>query len=375
MATIKFYIPTSEVTNFKKFMAKAMKRTEGVSYSLSEPYQRSFIHHDLVDGGTTRKMHDIVDVTVEVAFDNKWQLLAFYKDDYEFIIDFFKPLEKKNPEHGKRYRKCDACGHWLKNSYLILNTETGEELQVGSECLKSYGIEMFKKLHSFTVELYRTYKADMDFEKEDWLSPIKDYSAKQSILATDLIKAAKVYYDGHKSWTPKKNDEYGSSIAIERLLFMDSHLLSKVSEEYVDNVKAFGCELVANTEFQEDMVSVAKNYYVTAQYAAAAFFLIKSYEIYLSQINLPKIEEGMQVYVTGTLTSHKVVEGYNGFYEANEMQTTKGYMVIRYGRINYDNETKELQPFYALVKRVTDRGIILDRACKNAKKGIQIVEL
>lgn len=375
MAAIKFYIPTSEVANFKKFMAKAMKRVNGISYSLSEPFNRVFRHHDASTKACIKKMHTIVDVTVDIESDSQWKLLAFYKDGFEFIVERSSLLILKNPEHGKDYHHCDACGHWLKNSYLILNAETGEELQVGSECLKTYGIETFKKLHQFTIDLYRIYNADMDYDSESWGSPYKDLSAKQSVESTDLIKAAKLYYDTNKNWKPKSALRQGSSDYIANILFDKESKLNSVSDEYVNAVRLFGSNIQADTDFKGDMLSVATDYYTTAQYAAAAFFLIKNYEFHLSQSNLPKIEEGMQVHVAGKMIAHNLVEGYYGFYESNEMLTNKGYTVIRYGKIEFDEETKEVRPFFAIVKSVSDRGIILDRACKHPKKGIAIVEL
>lgn len=386
MRTINTFIPSDLVDSLKKFADKTQKNVEGFAYSVGKPYQKLFQHPVInengISGGVSKVFHEVCDLIVNMPDESDWRLIATYMDGAFIPADPTKELIFKNPAHGADYGKCDFCGHWCKNAYVVENMKTGEELQVGCECIKKFGIKGFGFLSDFTRKLYELYDYRMSYATDDEFGDIekwggrKDSSYKNAILKSDLIMAAKAQYDicpVYKKGTKVEHVRYRSAT----LDGIDTILNSKkfkVDEAYVKAVCEFGAKIQPKTEFEEDMLAVAKNFYCFQEQDVYAFFLVKAYEDSLK----PElsIQKGNQVKVCGKIIQKRFEESYFGMMEINTILTDKGIECERYGKVPTIEENGiKRTTFYALVKGVFNGKISLDRATKNPKKGIEVVEI
>lgn len=386
MRTINTFIPSDLVDSLKKFADKTQKNVEGFAYSVGKPYQKLFQHPVInengISGGVSKVFHEVCDLIVNMPDESDWRLIATYMDGAFIPADPTKELIFKNPAHGADYGKCDFCGHWCKNAYVVENVKTGEELQVGCECIKKFGIKGFGFLSDFTRKLYELYDYRMSYATDDEFGDIekwggrKDSSYKNAILKSDLIMAAKAQYDicpVYKKGTKVEHVRYRSAT----LDGIDTILNSKkfkVDEAYVKAVCEFGAKIQPKTEFEEDMLAVAKNFYCFQEQDVYAFFLVKAYEDSLK----PElsIQKGNQVKVCGKIIQKRFEESYFGMMDINTILTDKGIECERYGKVPTIEENGiKRTTFYALVKGVFNGKISLDRATKNPKKGIEVVEI
>lgn len=386
MNTLRTFIPLESVDSFKKFADKTQKNVEGFAYSIGKPYQKLFYHSVIEENGTSghriKVFHEVCDLTVYIPEQSGWKLLATYKDDAFTPADPTKELIFKNPQHGADYGKCDYCGHWCKNAYVIENTTTGEELQVGCECIKKFGINNIYYISDFTQKFYEIYNYRISYATDDEFGDIdewggrKDSSYKNAILKTNLIMAAKVQYDicpVYKKGTKIEHVRYRSSTLDGIDTILNSGNL-KVDEAYVKSVCEFGANIHPKTEFEEDMLAVAKNFYCYQGQEVYAFFLVKAYEDSLKpELNLPK---GCQVKVCGKVIQQRFEESYYGMMEINTILTDKGITCERYGKIpTTEDKGIKRTSFYAIVKGVFNGKVSLDRATKNPKKGIELINI
>lgn len=386
MRTINTFIPSDLVDSLKKFADKTQKNVEGFAYSVGKPYQKLFQHPVInengISGGVSKVFHEVCDLIVNMPDESDWRLIATYMDGAFIPADPTKELIFKNPSHGADYGKCDFCGHWCKNAYVVENVKTGEELQVGCECIKKFGIKGFGFLSDFTRKLYELYDYRISYATDDEFGDIekwggrKDSSYKNAILKSDLIMAAKAQYDicpVYKKGTKVEHVRYRSAT----LDGIDTILNSKkfkVDEAYVKAVCEFGAKIQPKTEFEEDMLAVAKNFYCFQEQDVYAFFLVKAYEDSLK----PElsIQKGNQVKVCGKIIQKRFEESYFGMMKINTILTDKGIECERYGKVPTIEENGiKRTTFYALVKGVFNGKISLDRATKNPKKGIEVVEI
>lgn len=386
MRTINTFIPSDLVDSLKKFADKTQKNVEGFTYSIGKPYEKLFYHPVInkegIGGQRIEVFHEVCDLTIDIPEQSGWRLLATYKDDAFTPADPTKELIFKNPAHGADYGKCDFCGHWCKNAYVVENVKTGEELQVGCECIKKFGINDMYYISDFTKKLYELYDYRMSYATDDEFGDIekwggrKDSIYKNAILKSDLIMAAKAQYDicpVYKKGTKVEHVRYRSAT----LDGIDTILNSKkfkVDEAYVKAVCEFGAKIQPKTEFEEDMLAVAKNFYCFQEQDVYAFFLVKAYEDSLK----PElsIQKGNQVKVCGKIIQKRFEESYYGVMEINTILTDKGIECERYGKVPTIEENGiKRTTFYALVKGVFNGKISLDRATRNPKKGIEVVEI
>lgn len=381
MNTIKTFIPSESVDAFKKFADKTRKNVKDFSYSLGKPYEKLFYHpvinEEGIVGHRIEVFHEVCDLTIGIPEQSGWRLLATYKDDAFTPADPTKELIFKNPQHGADYGKCDHCGHWCKNAYVIENIATGKELQVGCECIKKFGINDMYYVSDFTKKLYEIYDYRISYATDDEFGDIeewggrKDSSYKNAILKTNLIMAAKAQYDicpVYKKGTKVEHVRYRSATLEGIDTILNSGNL-KVDEAYVKAVCEFGAKIQPKTEFEEDMLAVAKNFYCYQGQEVYAFFLVKTYEDSLKpELNLPK---GCQVKVCGKVIQKRFEESYFGMMEINTILTDKGVTCERYGKVPTTEDKRT--SFYALVKGVFNGKVSLDRATKNPKKGIEVV--
>lgn len=383
MNTIKTFIPSESVDSFKKFADNTQKNVKDFTYSLGKPYQKLFYHPVIEEDGTaghlTKVFHEVCDLTVNIPEQSGWKLLATYKDDAFTPVDPTKELVFKNPQHGAHYGKCDHCGHWCKNAYVIENITTGEELQVGCECIKKFGIDDMYYISDFTRKLYEIYNYKLNYATDKEYGDLlewggrKDSSYKNAILKTNLIMAAKSQYEicpVYKKGTKVENVRYRSA-TLEGIDTILNRGNLKVDETYVKAVCEFGAKIQPKTEFEEDMLTVAKNFYCYQGQEVYAFFLVKAYEDSLKpELNLPK---GCQVKVCGKVIQKRFEESYYGMMEINTILTDKGVTCERYGKVPTTEDKRT--SFYALVKGVFNGKVSLDRATKNPKKGIEVINI
>lgn len=386
MRTINTFIPSDLVDSLKKFADKTQKNVEGFTYSVGKPYQKLFQHHIIneygASGGVSRVFHEVCDLTVNMPDESDWRLVATYMDGAFTPADPTKELIFKNPAHGADYGKCDFCGHWCKNAYVVENVKTGEELQVGCECIKKFGLKGFGFLSDFTRKLYELYDYRISYATDDEFGDIeqwggrKDSSYKNAILKSDLIMAAKAQYDicpVYKKGTKVEHVRYRSATLDSIDTILNSKKF-KVDEAYVKAVCEFGAKIQPKTEFEEDMLAVAKNFYCFQAQDVYAFFLVKAYEDSLK----PElsVQKGNQVKICGKIIQKRFEESYYGVMEVNTILTDKGIECERYGKVPTIEENGiKRTTFYALVKGVFNGKISLDRATKNPKKGIEVIEI
>lgn len=383
MNTLKTFIPLEAVDSFKKFADKTKKNVEGFTYSIGKPYQKLFYHPVVEEDGTAghriKVFHEVCDLIVNIPEESGWRLLATYMDGAFTPVDPTKELVFKNPQHGLDYGKCDHCGHLCKNAYVIENITTGEELQVGCECIKKFGINNMYYISDFTRKLHEIYDYRLNYatdkeygDIEEWGGK-KDSSYKNAILKTNLIMAAKSQYEicpVYMKGTKVKNVRYRSATLEGIDTILNSGNL-KVDEAYVKAVCEFGAKIQPKIEFEEDMVTVAKNFYCYQDQEVYAFFLVKAYEDSLKpELNLQK---GCQVKVCGKVIQKRFEESYYGMMEINTILTDKGVICERYGKIPTTEDKRT--SFYALVKGIFNGKVSLDRATKNPKKGIDVINI
>lgn len=387
MATINTFIPSESIASFKKFADKTKKNVEGFEYTLGKPYQKVFIHHTIVEDGhagkSIKRFHEVCDLTINMPEESDWRLVATYKNGSFTPADPTKEVKFKNSQHGENYGKCDFCGHPCKNSYVVYNVKTGEEMQVGCECIKKFGLKNVGFISEFTKKLNEVYDYRISYATDDEfgdLLPVWGGSDKSSwydaILKAELITAAKAQYDICPIW--KKAEKIGmvyhrsaTAEAIWSNLNCDK---IKVDKAYAEKVCKFGNEIKPQSEFEKELLKVAKDFYCFREQIVYAFFLVKKYEDSLKPEL--QIKKGMQVKVSGKIIQKRFEESYYGTMEINTILSDTGVTCERIGKIPTVEEngvTKTV--FYAIVKGLFHGKVCLDKATKNPKKGIEVVEI
>lgn len=374
----QFYLPIQQVDEFKKFIKKYQKHVEGVSFTLSDSMEKMF-RHATDDGKIVKMLHKVVEVSLIIPEQNDWKLITFFEKGFQFILDESKELEYWNPNHGKDYNRCDACGHKIQNSYVIRNEKTYEELQVGCECLKTYGVDSFKIIGRMTAELYRKYyiigKDDIEnLVLDRSYDPMKKWG-RSAILKSDLLCAAKAYYNEHPAWVSSKNSENGSMVMIQSILANNEF---ERDDEYVAKACEYSANIDSYSEFSQDMMELCRKYYATPNDACVAYFLVKRYEEYLITQKMGTLEVGTPVYIKGNVIHFSLLPSmysYGAMQKLFTIKTDNGRIVKRYGEVKYSGEGDKRVSFYSSVKDVKNNEVYLDRALKNPKKGIEYITI
>lgn len=305
MNTIKTFIPSESVDAFKKFAEKTKRNVEGFDYTISNPRKKLFRHAVVEDCQTIigKYWHDICDLTINMPDESNWRLLATYKNGAFTPADTTKELVFKIKEHGADYGKCDLCGHWCNNAYVIENTQTGDELQVGCECIKKFGLKYIDFLSDFTRKLYETYDHTIRYATDDdygdlipiWGGP-KDSRYTDAILKNDMIAMCKAQYDECPVY--KKgyyaNGHYYPSETIAKLEEIRDSKKFTVDTSYITKVCDFALSKEPKSQFEVEMQKVANDYYTFSEQFVYAFFLVKNYEDSLKG-GIDAIKKGMQV--------------------------------------------------------------------------------
>lgn len=257
MNTIKTFIPIYAVEKFKKFAAQTKKNVDGFSYEIGKPYQKVFRHSVIQANGMAghceKVFHEVCDLVINEPDKSDWRLLATYKDNNFIPADPSKKITYKNPEHGSEYGMCDVCEHWCKNSHVIINVKTGEEKQVGCECVKKFGLDSFEYLSKFNRELFSlydyriSYATDDEYGDPDWGGKA-DTSWMSAHETSNLIMAAKKEFDSCPVWKKGYRSNDGSWHPSTTGTHIVTNLCSKdldVDEEYVAKVREYTLSLTS----------------------------------------------------------------------------------------------------------------------------------
>ena len=383
MSTIKIFLPSEEVESFRKFANKTKKNVTGFDFFIGEPKMKLFRHpvinEDGKYSGYRKVFHEVCDLIIEMPECREWKLLATYKDGAFTPTNPTKELVFKNKEHGSNYNKCDYCGHLCKNSYVIENSTTGEELQVGFECVKKFGLQGIDYLSSFVLKLYKIYNYKISYATDrDFGDPIPTWGGKpdavykNAFLKADMIMSAKKAYDKEPLWRKgyRENGYYKPSYTAKKIeTYLCNHSFD-VNNEYVAEVCSYALTQKAESEFAFEMMTVAKNHYVYISQIVYAFFLVKSYEDSLKSIS---VKRGMQVKITGKVIQKTNVESFYGLTQVNTILTDNGTVCERRGKVSA--EKGEHCEFYSIVKEVNHGKVYLDRITKSPKKGVNVIAI
>ena len=386
MNTIKTFIPSESVASFKKFANKTKKNVESFSYTIGEPYMKVFLHPVIKENGmrgnAVKVFHEVCDLVVDMPEENGWKLVCTFKDGSFTPVDASKELVFKNPAHGHGYNKCDVCEHWCKNSYVIENETTGEELQVGCECVKKFGIKSFDYLSKFTDELYKLYDYSLSYSTNEGCDELKMWGGnpnavyKNAFKKADLIMSAKAAYNKcliYKKAYRQGNTHYPSPTLVD----IEATLCGEIfdtNNEYVEKVCAYALSKPVDNEFAEKMHRLASDYYAYLDESVYAFFMVKNYEDSLKAET--KLETGTPVKVEGKVIQTRTEESYYGPMMINVILTDNGVECERIGKIpTVETDNIKHPSFYSVVKGIYHGKICLDRATKNPKKGVSYIAL
>lgn len=381
---IETTIPAYATDEFLKLVKRAKKNISELDWTVGESYNRVFRH--FFDGEIVKMTHKVVDITLSVPEVNDWVLLATIVDGSMFVADQKHKLELHDG-HGTEYRLCDVCKHkqW-KKSYIVRNSKTGEELQIGAECAKKFGIGMMNAIHNLTKELYASYSlysCEYDgLEPIEWPARFNDSHAVRSVETSAVVIAAKQYYDDHNGKWLK--GYYQGSIYYPSESAAD--IRSLLEDVQADSENAYYKELtswikdvfVADewSEFDEKIKAVGTDYYTSAGDTAAVFFAIKKFEAYKKEqaakaagIYIPK--RGDYIHIIGKIVSEKKKCGTYGVYVEYVIENTlDGYTYTRSGAVKADSE-KNVDCF-AYIKDAYGGNYTLDRTTQKPKKGVVV---
>ena len=382
--TSKFFLPYANLESFKKLAKKVQKHVD-MQISYSQSYKKTFNHPVINENGMRghceKYVHEVVDVTIVTPDFNDWELVATYKDGSLFVTDYSKELVFLNKEHGANYHKCDCCGHTIrKEMFVVRNNKTNEELQVGSECAKTYGIEGLKWVSKFYAELYKIYDYRLDYNcgEEDfptWRGGA-DCSAFRSVKVSDVIKSSKLYYTENNGIWNKGHYEGRTYYPSSSKETLTNHVINnegECTEEYINSVKEFVNSTLANkdNEFYDSICENVNGYYMSLADVHFIFFAVKYYEENILAEKFGNYKEGEQLHIVGDIISDKVVEGYYGSYHVITIQLENGRKLVRKGAVpNIDGKVNA----YAFVDSVWNNTTYLSRVTKNPKKGYEVVE-
>ena len=377
-------IPAHSKDEFLKLVSKASKNITGLQWTVGGTRNQTFRH--FFDGEIVKMSHSVCDVTVELPEVNDWMLLATVVDGAMFITDHKRQLVLKHG-HGADYKRCDVYKHkqW-KKSYIVRNSKTNEELQVGAECAKKFGIGMMHAIYLLTKELYQSYSlysCEYDgLEPVEWPAHISDPHAVRSIETSVAVQAAKKYYDEHNGkWikTYYQGTLYYPSESAAEIRNSLNDFAPDAENAYYKELAAYLRDVFeANgySEFENKIKSIGTDYYMSAGDVASAFFAIKKFEQYKVEQAakaagqyLPKV--GDYIHIVGKIVNERTCCGYYGNYVEYEIfNSLDGLTYKRSGVVKADSENNV--DCYAYIRDIWQGNNMLDRTTIHAKKGIAI---
>ena len=376
-------IPAYMSDSFKKLMSKASKNIDGLSYNMGEPYNKVYRH--ATNDGIIKMTHTVIDVEYCIPEQNDWKLLATVVEGALFVTDPSHEL-KFAYGHGVDYQMCDVCKHhqWRK-SFIIQNVVTGEELQVGAECAKKFGIGMINAIYKLTRDLTASFMlpvySDNNFIGE-WPSHFSDPHAVESIETSKLVKACKKYYDDNNGiW--KRGYYTGNYYTPSESAAVIRNTVDKFNADSHDAYYKSLCEYLNNVyeageynEFSQSIKNIGCNFYSSKGDIAPAYFAIKSFENWKKEEDAKKNGQYIPhrndyIYINGKVINKTMKSGCFGeYYEYEILNNIDNNVYKRAGSVKADDDNNVKG--YAYIKDIYKGNYILDRITKNIKKGVKL---
>lgn len=370
---MKFQIPASKKSEFTKLIAKSSTNIGFVTYTMSDPHKETFRHHSL-DGTIYKVSINVIDVELDWPVDNNgWKLVGSVKEGVLFMND--KKHEFSNG-HGPEYDHCDCCNKSIvSQSYILYNTNTKEEVQVGAECAKKYGINYLKDINKLVKDLYGNFivyissNDDPDGEFH-FCRSLPEMSYNRAYLTKDILCNAKIMYDiNNGTWVK------GETLKdLNEMIDEDCHF-SKDVESYVETLTNW----IKNdfnpttTEFDYSIKELGNNKYSSVFDSCFAFFAIKKFEESKKEPETLKKDDFVKIvgspkYVSYTVTKFGPVRKYEILNEIDN----KKYMKESSTELDENNKIEG----YSKVKFVDRNGnIYLSRILKKQKEGTKIANI
>lgn len=373
----KEFIPATEVQTLKNYSNKVKKYLPNFNVTFSEPFDEVFRHtmfikdeegHNRVT--TFKQTHRVVEIEITQPF-TEWELLASYIDG-TFISNSTTKIEYANKNHGHDYGKCDCCNHKTRNSHVVRNKNTNEELQVGGECLKKFGLKDIAWLTKFNAELNRTIDliGTSDGEGNYIIYQEKKTWMKGSYPTANVIAAAIEVYNSKPKWekgvtmntilnkVEKMDEEQQTSDEVKEVLDFCSRIEVKGTWD----------------DFNDNMKRLSNNYYTKVESFVFAFFAKKNLEDKkrLDAQPKPDFEENDYIHIVGKIINTKYISTIYGVAEVNRIVSNKGFVFERMGKVNRDENGNV--DIYTISEGNFKGVTYLGRCTKNPKKGITYKE-
>lgn len=147
----------------------------------------------------------------------------------------------------------------------------------------------------------------------------------------------------------------------------------KVDDEYVAKVCEYTLSQSSESVFQDEMHELARDFYCYESQNVHAFFMVKAYEESIKPKD--EVKSGLAVKVEGKVVQQRTQEGYFGLMVINTIITDNGTICERIGKIptTEDEDGKTRTAFFSTVKSMYHGTVLLDRATKNPKKGVEYI--
>jgi len=213
---VDYFIPAHRVADFEAAIAKVSKKAEKI---IGEPILAIPLGWELVEvKNAWVRMHHFHVTVYDLKFSG-WEFVASidsYKDDRNVIRSIpGKTIPEKYRTSGCTCEHCNI-NRYRRNTYVLMNEETGEYKQVGSSCLKDFLGHNLPGLAS--------YFEDMDALSQDWNDtepgmeycqfPLDEYLAHVACMIRHYgwVSGAKAY--DNEELTSTANDAFSNYLDI-----------------------------------------------------------------------------------------------------------------------------------------------------------------
>lgn len=221
---------------FKAFSKRAAKAgVEAPEVSFTEYFRDGFVFVKATVKATSIRKRPGYEIVARVSPQGKYNDIVVLDgtDGIHPIRDWLKA------QYG-----CDHCGHnrYRTHVFMVLNTETGEYMRIGSSCLKKYlGVSAMSAMY---IAEFRNDCAPLSDE------PVAS-SVPLSALASELedVVNAAIAVIAKDGGYVKSDEGYGTKETVQYLLFAGSEC-DKLREQYAaqdsDKQAALAGEIIAN---------------------------------------------------------------------------------------------------------------------------------
>lgn len=191
---------------------------------------------------------------------------------------------------------------------------------------------------------------DEDLILDRSYDPMKKWG-RSAVLKSDLICAAKAYYNEYPAWVSAKNSGIGSMVSIHTILANSEF---ENDDDYVSKACEYSANMDSYSEFSQDMMALCRNYYATPNDACVAYFVVKRYEEYLITQRMGTLEAGTPVYIKENVVHFSLlpsIYSYGAMQKLFTIKTDNGRIVKRYGEVKYSGEGDKVLLRYRRTKQ------------------------